>query len=47
MVVDPKITWQSGRFHQIPWMTGVVEQEGAVRAACKCLKKVNPIIMLC
>lgn len=33
MVEDPKVIWKSGRFKHIPWMTGVVQNEGAVRAA--------------
>lgn len=33
MIQCPSATWQSGQFHHIPWMTGVVQREGAVRAA--------------
>lgn len=42
MIEDPKVTWESGKFNQIPWMTGVVQNEGAVRAAGRSFCK-NPI----
>ena len=29
---DPKETWKKGEFEPVPWMTGYVPQEGAVRA---------------
>ncbi|XP_055608066.1 juvenile hormone esterase-like isoform X2 [Uranotaenia lowii] len=32
LVEDPRVSWQNGRFQQIPWMTGTVPNEGAVRA---------------
>ncbi|KAJ6634299.1 Juvenile hormone esterase [Pseudolycoriella hygida] len=33
MVQDPRITWRTGQFQHIPFMTGVVVREGAVRAS--------------
>lgn len=35
MIQDPNVVWQSGQFHHVPWMTGVVQNEGAVRASGK------------
>ncbi|KAG4073456.1 hypothetical protein HA402_000680 [Bradysia odoriphaga] len=37
---DPKVVWESGQFHHIPWMTGIVQHEGAVRAAAIVTNKV-------
>lgn len=33
MTRHPTEIWESGDFHQVPWMTGVVANEGSVRSA--------------
>lgn len=33
IIEHPAITWQRGTFKQIPWMTGIVPNDGSVRAA--------------
>lgn len=32
---DPIVLLQEGRFHRIPWITGVVTDEGILRAGRK------------
>lgn len=44
-IQDPRVTWQNGEFQNIPWMTGVVQHEGAVRAAGKFLKIFEKILL--
>lgn len=35
MIEDPLDISRNGNYEHIPWITGVVEHEGAVRAASK------------
>lgn len=46
MVQDPRIIWKNGSFRQVPWMTGTVQREGAVRAAGKFTKHQNYFFIL-
>ncbi|XP_055621102.1 juvenile hormone esterase-like [Toxorhynchites rutilus septentrionalis] len=32
LVEDPRVSWQKGNYQQVPWMTGYLPNEGAVRA---------------
>ncbi|XP_039452079.1 juvenile hormone esterase-like [Culex pipiens pallens] len=32
LIEDPRISWRKGSYHKIPWMTGYLPNDGAVRA---------------
>lgn len=32
LIEDPRVSWQKGNYQQVPWMTGYLPNEGAVRA---------------
>ncbi|XP_065075921.1 juvenile hormone esterase-like isoform X2 [Ochlerotatus camptorhynchus] len=32
LVEDPRVSWQKGNYQQVPWMTGFLPNDGAVRA---------------